>query len=299
MGLKLRRPVDVRRTAADYIIITAGTFFTALGIVVFLVPFNIIAGGVSGLSMVTNYLFNWWIGTQMLIYNMFLFILAFWLLGVGFGVKSIYSAVTLSVFIDLLQQGFKLDKLMLGITSSHSVDMTLLSAVYGAVITGFGVGIVIWRGATTGGTDILAMIMNKYLSISVGTSLIIVDSVITALSLIINPLIPMYGLITIFISSKVIDAVVDGFESTRTVLIISDYYDKIKERIYTDLDRGVTYLKGTGTYTNKDKNIVMVTVPRTEIGMLKKIIKEVDPASFTTVLSTNETIGYGFKKITK
>jgi uncharacterized membrane-anchored protein YitT (DUF2179 family) len=109
----------------------------------------------------------------------------------------------------------------------------------------------------------------------------------------------MYGLITIFISSKVIDAVVDGFESTRTVLIISDYYDKIKERIYTDLDRGVTYIKGTGTYTNKDKNIVMVTVPRTEIGMLKKIIKEVDPVSFTTVLSTNETIGYGFKKITK
>lgn len=299
MALKLRRPVDVRRTAVDYIIITAGTFFTALGIVVFLVPFNIVAGGVSGLSMVTNYLFNWWIGTQMLIYNLFLFILAFWLLGVGFGVKSIYSAVTLSVFIDLLQQGFKLDKLMLGITSSHSVDMALLSAVYGAVITGFGVGIVIWRGATTGGTDILAMIMNKYLSISVGTSLIIVDSAITALSLIINPLIPMYGLITIFISSKVIDAVVDGFESTRTVLIISDYYDKIKERIYTDLDRGVTYLKGTGTYTNKDKNIVMVTVPRTEIGMLKKIIKEIDPASFTTVLSTNETIGYGFKKITK
>ncbi len=300
MNLIKDKKKDYKKTAVDYIIITAGTFFTALGLVMFLLPYNIVAGGVSGLSVVFNYLFGWWLGAQMLIYNVVLFAVGFKLLGLGFGIKSIYSAVTLSIFADLMQQALNLDTFIPEMIQRHGgsggTDIILMSAIYGAVISGFGMGLVIWRGATTGGTDIIAMIFNKYMAISVGAGLIIADAVITFSSVVINPMIPMYGLITIFIVAKVIDAVLTGLEATKTVLIISQYHDKIKGTIYEKLDRGITYIKATGGYTQQDKNIVMVTISRSEIGLLKKIINECDSEAFVVVLQNSEALGYGFKK---
>lgn len=290
-----------KNKTAEYLIITAGTFITAFGIVMFLLPYNIVAGGVSGLAIVLNYLFNWWVGAQMLIYNVFLFALGFKLLGLGFGLKSIYSALSLSFFIDFLQVYLKIDELLPNLVfeygKGYSADMILMSSIYGAITTGVGMGLVIWRGATTGGTDILAMISNKYFLVSVGTGLMIVDAVITASSVLINPLMPMYGLITIFIVAKVIDAIVNGLESTRTILIISDYHDKIKGNIYEFLDRGITYIKGAGGYTQEDKDIIMVTVSRSEMGNLKKIVNNADEKAFFVVIPNSEAIGYGFKRI--
>jgi uncharacterized membrane-anchored protein YitT (DUF2179 family) len=273
---------------------------TALGIVLFLVPYNIVAGGVSGLAIVMNELFGWWVGLQMIVYNLFLFALGFKLLGMGFGVKSIYSAITLSLFADLFQQVFKMNEIlpnMVNQTQNPGLDMMLMTAVYGAIITGVGMGLVIWRGATTGGTDILAIIFNKYFHVSVGTGLLIADSVITASSILISPILPMYGIITIFIMAKTIDGIVTGLESTKTVLIISDYHDRIKEMIYEELDRGMTFIKGAGGYTNKDKDIMMVTISRSEVGILKNNLHEIDENAFVIILPNNEALGYGFKKI--
>lgn len=294
--------MDIKREFTDYLIITIGTVITAVGIVLFLVPYNIVAGGVSGLAIVMNELFGWWVGLQMIVYNLFLFALGFKLLGMGFGVKSIYSAVMLSLFTDIFQQFFKMNEILPNIfnqtqTQNTGLDMMLMTAVYGAIITGVGMGLVIWRGATTGGTDILAIIFNKYFHFSVGTGLLIADSVITASSILISPILPMYGIITIFIMAKTIDGIVTGLESTKTVLIISDYYDKIKEMIYKELDRGITFIKGVGGYTNKDKKIILVTISRSEVGILKNYLHEIDQNAFVVIFPNSEALGYGFKKI--
>ncbi|MDK2945962.1 YitT family protein [Geotoga petraea] len=297
---KNSKSIDIKKEVFDYSIITIGTILTAVGIVLFLVPYNIVAGGVSGLAIVMNELFGWWVGLQMIVYNLFLFALGFKLLGMGFGVKSIYSAIALSLFTDLFQQVFKMNEIlpnMINQTQNPGLDMMLMTAVYGAIITGTGMGLVIWRGATTGGTDILAIIFNKYFHVSVGTGLLIADSVITASSILISPILPMYGIITIFIMARTIDGIVTGLESTKTVLIISDYHDRIKEMIYKELDRGITFIKGAGGYTNKDKEIMMVTISRSEVGMLKNNLHEIDENAFVIILPNNEALGYGFKKI--
>jgi len=297
---KNSKSIDIKKEVFDYSIITIGTILTAVGIVLFLVPYNIVAGGVSGLAIVMNELFGWWVGLQMIVYNLFLFALGFKLLGMGFGVKSIYSAIALSLFTDLFQQVFKMNEIlpnMINQTQNPGLDMMLMTAVYGAIITGTGMGLVIWRGATTGGTDILAIIFNKYFHVSVGTGLLIADSVITASSILISPILPMYGIITIFIMARTIDGIVTGLESTKTVLIISDYHDRIKEMIYKELDRGITFIKGAGGYTNKDKEIMMVTISRSEVGILKNNLHEIDENAFVIILPNNEALGYGFKKI--
>lgn len=265
-----------------------------------MIPYNIIAGGVSGLAIIFNHFFGWWVGLQMLIYNLILFYLSFKLLGTGLGVKSVYSAILLSLFTDLLQQGFNMDQLIPNLiekSGSSSIEITLLSAFYGGLITGFGMGLVIWKGSTTGGTDIIAMILNKVFSVSVGTGLMITDTIITASSIFINPLLPMYGVMAIFITARTIDGVLEGFESTRTILVISDHYEDIKNDIFNVLDRGVTYLKGVGSFSGQDKIVLMVVLSRNEIGTLKKIIDNRDKEAFMVVLPNAEAIGYGFKKI--
>ncbi|MGI6476874.1 MAG: YitT family protein [Defluviitoga tunisiensis] len=279
---------------------TIGVIITAFGLVLFMIPYNIIAGGVSGLAIIFNHFFGWWVGLQMLIYNLILFYLSFKLLGTGLGVKSVYSAILLSLFTDLLQQGFNMDQLIPNLiekSGSSSIEITLLSAFYGGLITGFGMGLVIWKGSTTGGTDIIAMILNKVFSISVGTGLMITDTIITASSIFINPLLPMYGVMAIFITARTIDGVLEGFESTRTILVISDHYEDIKNDIFNVLDRGVTYLKGVGSFSGQDKIVLMVVLSRNEIGTLKKIIDNRDKEAFMVVLPNAEAIGYGFKKI--
>lgn len=285
-----------KKELLDYAFITIGTLLTAIAIVLFLQPLNIVAGGVSGLAIAMKALFGFDLSLQVLVYNIILFILGFKLLGLGFGVKSIYSSILLSALIWILEHIFHLNNVLLNLDNSFNVDLTLMASIYGAVLAGLGLGIVMWRGATTGGTDIIAMILNKYLHVSVGTGLMVTDAVVTMMAFFINPILPMYGLIAIFVTGKTIDAVVDGLSSTRTVLIISDEYDKIKDRIYTDLERGVTYLKGVGSYTGKEKNIIMVTVARNEIGELKSTVKHIDENSFTIILPNLEAIGYGFKK---
>ncbi|KLO21422.1 YitT family protein [Marinitoga sp. 1155] len=290
---------NFRKESINYIIITIGTILTALGIVLFLDPFSIVAGGVSGLAIVLKNLLGWWLGLQMLVYNVVLFALGFWLLGVGFGFKSIYAALLLSFLIDYFEQVLHLDSMMksLLLNSQIKIDPLLISSIYGGVLAGIGIGLVVWRNASTGGTDIIAMIINKYMHISTGKGLLIVDTIVTMSAFLINPLVPMYGIIAIFVTSKMIDTVVEGFESTRTVLVISEKYDKIKEKIFERLDRGVTILEGKGGYTQRERKVLMIVLTRREIGELRRIIKDIDDKAFISIVPNSETLGYGFKKL--
>jgi len=295
----LEKRFDFKKESMNYIIITIGTILTALGIVLFLDPFSIVAGGVSGLAIVLKNLFGWWLGLQMFIYNIFLFALGFWLLGMGFGLKSIYAASLLSFLIDYFEQVLHLDTMMknLLLNSQFRIDPLLISSIYGGVLAGVGLGLVIWRNASTGGTDIIAMIINKYFHISTGKGLLMVDTLVTLSAFLINPIVPMFGVITIFVTSKMIDAVIEGFEATRTVFVISEKYDKIKEKVLHGLDRGVTILEGEGGYTLQEKKILMVVLTRREIGELRRIIKNIDDKAFISIIQNAEALGYGFKKL--
>jgi len=223
----------------DYFVITLGSLITAIAIVSFLIPNNIIAGGVSGLAIIFYKMFGWWVGLQMLAYNVVLFTLAF-----------------------------------------------------------IGMGMVLWRGASTGGTDIVAMILSKYFHISTGIGLLLVDTIITTIAILVfGPLVAMYGIITIFTTSKTIDGILEGFGNTRTAFIITDKFEEVKTRILEEMERGVTLLNAEGGFTRKKRPVLMVSLRRRELGQLRRIIKEEDPDIFMIVVNNAEVFGEGFKHL--
>ncbi|TYB81882.1 MAG: YitT family protein [Kosmotoga sp.] len=287
------KKTNLKKNILDYFYISAGSLITAIALVSFLVPNNIVAGGVSGLAIILYRTLGWWVGAQMLLYNIVLFAIAFIILGIGFGIKSIYSAVLLSFLIDLLQNiNFPV------FNAAEINDGMLLATIYGGALAGIGMGIVLWRGASTGGTDIGAMIINKYLHIATGTGLLIIDSLITVLALIVfGPIVAMYGIITIFATGKTIDSILEGIEHTRTAYIMSDNYKNIKEKILQELSRGVTVLEGQGGFTGDVRPVLMVTIRRREIGQLRRIITDVDPKAFTITVNNAEVFGEGFKRL--
>jgi len=287
------KKTNLKKNILDYFYVSAGSLITAVALVSFLVPNNIVAGGVSGLAIILYRTLGWWVGAQMLLYNIVLFVIAFIILGIGFGIKSIYSAVLLSFLIDLLQN------INFPVFNAAAInDGMLLATIYGGALSGAGMGIVLWRGASTGGTDIVAMIINKYLHIATGTGLLIIDSLITALALIVfGPIVAMYGIITIFATGKTIDSILEGIEHTRTAYIMSDNYKIIKEKIIQELSRGVTVLEGRGGFTGEVRPVLMVTIRRREIGQLRRIITDVDPKAFTITVNNAEVFGEGFKRL--
>ncbi len=277
----------------DYSLITVGSILTAMSIVSFMVPNNIIAGGVSGLAIIVYRVFGLWVGAQMFVYNIVLFLLAFVTLGVGFGMKSIYSAVLMSLSVDLLQ------KLSFPVFDASSTqDGFLLVAIYGGVIAGAGMGLVLWRGASTGGTDIVAMILSKYVGFSTGTGLLISDSLITLLAVVVfGPIAAMYGIITIFTTSKTIDGIIEGIGNTRTAFVISKESEAIKEKVINEMERGTTIIKATGGFSGEDRPVLMVSIRRREIGQLRHIVKTTDRRAFVVVVNNSEVFGEGFKDL--
>ncbi|AFK07164.1 YitT family protein [Mesotoga prima] len=282
-----------RKTFIDYFLITVGSILTAMSIVSFMVPNNIIAGGVSGLAIIVYRVFGLWVGAQMFVYNIVLFLLAFVTLGVGFGMKSIYSAVLMSLSVDLLQ------KLSFPVFDASSTqDGFLLVAIYGGVIAGAGMGLVLWRGASTGGTDIVAMILSKYVGFSTGTGLLISDSLITLLAVVVfGPIAAMYGIITIFTTSKTIDGIIEGIGNTRTAFVISKESEAIKEKVINEMERGTTIIKATGGFSGEDRPVLMVSIRRREIGQLRHIVKTTDRRAFVVVVNNSEVFGEGFKDL--
>ncbi|HCZ07178.1 MAG: hypothetical protein PWP37_1374 [Thermotogota bacterium] len=283
---------EIRRSIiADYMIVTIGSLITALALDMFLIPNKVIAGGVSGLATIVYYLANFPVGVQMLIYNVVLFILAFILLGVRFGVKSIYSAVTLSIFVDFFNYVLKVP------IPDLSSDK-LLAPIYGGLIAGVGMGMVFWRGASTGGTDIIAMILNRFFGISSGMGLLYTDSLITLFAvLVLGPVPALYGILAIVVTGKVIDTFLEGVEHSRTLLIISEKVEDIKKRILEDLERGATLLPAKGAYTGRDRTLLMTAVKRRDLTRLRKHVLEIDPKAFVIILPNAEVYGEGFKEL--
>ena len=285
-----------------YSLIVIGTFVMASGFVFFINPYKIVPGGVYGIAIVIHYLtegvFSFWptgipIGLLGLTMDIPLTLLGLKILGPRFGIKTVFGFVLTASFMDLLTWFVgQDDPLKLG-------DQLLLASIFGGVMMGFGLGLIFRSRATSGGSDIIAMIINKYTGLPLGQLMIIVDSaiVLVALAAFGDWKIPLYSWIVIFITGKVIDITLRGIAYEKTMFIISDHYEEIRQKIIVDINRGGTIIKGQGLYNETEKNVIYTNVSRREYQILKDYIRQLDPKAFVTVIDANEVLGNGFKPL--
>jgi len=272
-----------------YLLILIGSFIMAAGFVLFVSPYKLAPGGVYGIAIVLHYLINTPIGLVGIAIDIPLTIIAIKILGPKFGVKTVVGFVLLSGWISLLEFSWGYEPLVEG--------DPLLSSIFGGLLIGFGLGLIFKSKASSGGSDIIAMILNKYTKIPVGQLLIAVDAAIVMISLVAfdDWKIPLYSWIVIFITGKVIDAVIQGVSYDKTCMIITDKPEEVSNKILVDLKRGGTFIQAKGMYSGQEKDMIYTVVNRREVAILQDYIRQVDPNAFMTVIDANEIVGNGFK----
>ncbi|WP_294349155.1 YitT family protein [uncultured Clostridium sp.] len=274
----------------EYGLITFGIILVALSVEYFFAPNNLAAGGVTGLAIVVNNLIpSLSVGGLTLGINIVLFIVAFGAIGGNFGGKTIFASLGMSVIMWIIENFF----------SPFAITNDLIIAtVFGTLISAFGMAIVFNCNASTGGTDILAKILNKFFHIEIGKALLIVDIIITfAAAMVFGLDIGFYAMLSVIILGIAVDKFIDGFNTSREIMIISKKSDEISKFILDDLSRGCTYLKGVGAYSQKEIKIIYSVLSRSEFIKLKSFIKEIDKEAFITVRESYEVLGEGFTEI--
>ena len=291
MAFVSKEKIFSRKWFISYALIILGAMIMASGYVFFISPNKIVPGGVYGIGIVLHHLIGIPVGLTGLALNIPLTLIGIRVLGPRFGIKTVIGFVLTSLFIDGLT--------MLWGDQPLVQDEMLLSSIFGGVMIGFGLGLIFKARATSGGSDIVAMIFNKYTRIPVGQLLIIVDSVIVFVGLIAfrDWTIPLYSWIVIYITGKVVDGVIQGISYEKTLFIISEKYPEIARKILVDLNRGGTYLEGKGMYKEDDKKVIFVNVSRREVTLLQDYIHTIDPNAFVTVIDASEILGKGFRSL--
>jgi len=300
MAFLQKEKIFSRRWLKAYAFILTGTFIMAVSFVFFISPYRFAPGGVYGISIVLHHktvgLFSFMpnglpIGMMSLCMDIVLTIIGIKILGPKFGAKTIVGFTSTAIFVDLLENYWGDKQLLAG--------DPLLSAIFGGVILGVGLGLVFRSRATSGGSDIIAMIAAKYSSLPLGQLMIWVDSIIVLFSLLAfqDWKIPFYSWIIIFITGKVVDVVLQGANYDKTIFIISDKHEEIRNKIINDLDRGGTLFYGKGMFNDTDKTMIFTVVNRREMEILKDYMRVIDPRAFVTVMDASEILGEGFKSL--
>ena len=283
----------------DFFWLTLACFIFAFAWEGFMIPNGLSAGGMMGLCTVLQYATAGVIKAQYsyIVVNGLLIIIAVWAMGIGFGFKTIYSIAVSSLAMQLLGS---MDFLHCLPGQFFYVRETLLIPVIAGVLEGVGIGMVIRYGGSTGGTDIVALMINKFWPVSLSKAFLIMDFFIMALIL----FLPgktfadmIYAIVEIVLFSTVLDFVVAGQKSSYQLLVFSDHYQKIADHIINDLERGVTVLKAQGWYTKMDKNVLLILISKKELTNLMKEIKKTDPRAFMSVSPTSSVYGEGFEEI--
>lgn len=301
MAFLTKNKLFSRKWFTDYLLIIVGAFILAAGFVFFVAPHKIVPGGVYGIAIIVHHLtkgmFSFWpegipIGLFGLVMNIPLTIAGIKILGPRFGIKTVVGFVLSSVFIDGIT-------FMREIGDAPLVTDILLSCVFGGVLIGFGLGLIFKSRATSGGSDIIAMILAKYTRLQLGKLMIYVDSgiVLLALAAFQDWHIPLYSLIVIYISGKAIDLTLEGSDYNKALMIISNKHKEIKNKLLVDLQRGGTYLQGQGLFTGNEKQIIYTVVSRREVSILEEFISKIDPDAFITVTDAKEILGEGFQNL--
>jgi len=302
-------------TIKAYIIITLGLLCYVLGWTIFLIPNNLVGGGVSGISSIILYAFGVPISVTYFAINIILLLIALKVLGKGFGVKTVYAIVAATLFFQFVPAFIPQDF----IEEIAISNGKLLSAIFGGVLSGLGIGISFSQGGSTGGTDIVALMVAKYHNIAPGRMILYMDLVIIACSL----LIPakditdaagnvigketwgmrlatvLYGYMLIASCSQIVDMMVAGSRQSVQVYIFSREYEKIADIITKEMGRGVTVLTGEGWYTKQENKMLMVLIHKTETSKIHNLIKDIDRDAFISMAPVTGVWGRGFQQISK
>ena len=267
----------------EYIIVALACVVMAFNINYFFVGNKLAEGGVSGLSLIIHYLSNIDVSYLYFALNIPLIILAYIFLGKNFLLKTLFATFILSVFLKVFA------------SFSEPLDDILLAAIFGGAINGIAIGIVFYAGGSTGGIDIIAKIINKYTGIPISRILLTTDFIVLSMvAVIFGKVIFMYTLISLVISSKMIDIIQVGIYSAKGVTIITTKEDEIRKRIMEETKRGITLIDAKGGYTQKEIGMLYCVVGQYQLIRVKTIVKEVDPSAFMIVADVHEVIGNGF-----
>lgn len=282
----MRKNLLKNEQLASAVQIALGCALGALAYPLFLVPNHIAPGGLTGLATVLNYLFHWPVGTTSLVMNVPLFIIGYRAMGRVFVIRSLVATVLFSVLIDL-------------IPLPPMTEQPLLGAVFGGVLLGAGLGLILRGGATTGGTDMVArMIHNRFQHISVGAFLFLIDCYVVLMAgFFIEAEYALYAFVALYAASKLIDVVMVGLTREKACYIISTQHEQVKREIMEKLDRGVTVLHAEGGYSGQERPVLLCVLSAQELGRLKAIVREADEDAFLFISDAHEVLGEGFRKL--
>ncbi|MBQ4577455.1 MAG: YitT family protein [Clostridia bacterium] len=275
-------------TLYQYLLIALGSLVFALGQLYFIKPLHIPMGGISGIALVSNFLWNLPIGVVTIVLNIPLFFLGWRTMGREFFFKTAFGTVVSSVFVDAL----------INLVPAYEGDM-LLAALYGGVVMGAGFGLLFRAGGTSGGMDIVAKWINKQKDILIGTTNLITNAVVIVGSALIygNLDSALYAMITSYLSSMVIDKMVYGMDAQKSAMIITSKPKEVAGAVMTQLNRGCTGMDATGMYTGDKRTVLICAVRRHETGTLKKLIMEQDEQAFMLISNISEVFGTNFKRL--
>lgn len=291
MVKSLRSAISKRPAAAErffsYAQIILGALIGGAAYPLFMTPNKIAPGGITGIATILNHLFQWPVGTVTLILNVPLFLISYRTMGRIFAFRSLVATLFFTLFIDVLP------------LQPMTTD-PLLGALYGGVMLGAGLGLIMRGGATTGGSDMVARMVNKrFQFISTGSFLFAIDfAVVVSAGFLIGATEALYSLICIFLSARIMDTIIIGFSSNKACFIISSRWQEISDRIMRDMDRGVTQLTARGAYTGAERPTLLCVIGRSEIMALKRILREEDEKAFVIIVEAHEAIGDGFTHLT-
>lgn len=307
--LKQKESFFSKQNLIAYALLIGGSILFAIGDVMFANPYHLAPGGTYGLSNVLNSVWPWKISYYAACMDIPLLIIGTLILGPKFGVKTIVSTFVILGAVWLLEHklwGYDPvihDGMLEGVIAEKGglnfVPDYFLNTLVAGLIYGVAIGMIFKSGATSGGSDIISMILHKYTRISLGTLVMIVDTCITLTTLVAFGQIrlPIYSIIVILIEGKIIDLVVEGLKQYKTVLIVSDRYDDVRELIINEIKRGATLVNCKGMYENKERSLIYTSLGRKEFIALKERLAQIDPDAFVNVVDSCEIMGKGFKKL--
>ncbi|MGE5462873.1 MAG: YitT family protein [Syntrophothermus sp.] len=284
----------------DYGLILISSLIQAFSLQVFFVPANLASGGVSGIAQLINHFTGWPIGMMIFLGNIPLFALGWRILGGRqFALRTAFAIVTYSLFTDLILRTALFAPNGVATHLIHDLEGDIfLNTLYGAIISGFGYGLVYRARGTSGGSDILARVLNHYRSMPVTQSYLMVDTlVILGAGFVFGWKSALYSMIALYVTGLVAEATLEGGGTVRTAMIVTREPEEVSNRVLEELERGLTVLEGTGAYTGVNRPVLYCVISRAEVATLKAIVHEVDPQAFMVIGAAHEALGEGFRPL--
>lgn len=306
VNIVLKEKPFTREWFQTYALLIGGAFVLALGYSCFMAPYKIVPGGIYGITIVLQHKWGFPIGMAALCFNLPLSLLGMKVLGSGFGVKTFICFILVAVFSDslpailltLMGEPIPTDP-MVSLDPFKLGDEVLLACIFGGVVMGTGVGMILKTRASSGGTDVLSNILHKWTHRPLGQLQMSVDSCIVIFGFLMfqDWKVPMYSWLSIFLMGKTIDMILQGFNNEKSFFIISDKVEEIRAYILNDLHRGGSIVPIQGMYNRVEKEMIMTMINRRQMATLQQAIYKIDPNAFVTIFDANQILGKGFKRL--